>query len=251
MKNIPAGMVGLVLMAVSIMFLWWVILSGVTSSTPIRHVYFLRADTSGIDGARDVSQWNYWFICGYKNRDCGDTYAAPPFGYAWNANANNVPDGLGGRHGHHTTSYHMYYMWRFGWVFLLMTLFFEHLALFASLVACCGRLGAAVASFMCYIALFWYTLAVSIITAVFCQARHRFHRAGRSARIGAWCFGFLWASYAGLLFASILFSFGIRRGKEAAVATGASRGRTGGGMWRRRSNRSQSYDGRRVKEEYS
>lgn len=77
-----------------------------------------------------------------------------------------MPPGLGGSHGSHTTSFHYFYMWRFGWVFLLMTLFFEVLAFFTSILACCGRLGAALAFVVSAIALFFYTLAVSIITYV-------------------------------------------------------------------------------------
>lgn len=57
-------------------------------------------------------------------------------------------------------------MWRFGWVFLLMTLFFEVLALFTAFISCCGRLGAALAFVVSSIALFWYSLAVALITYV-------------------------------------------------------------------------------------
>lgn len=185
-------------------------------------------------------------------------------------------------------------MWRFGWVFLLMTLFFEVVAFFTSILACCGRLGAALAFVVSSIALFFYTLAVSIITyvdsqyplqnphlllnyllppspsvspyvtyyfqkkkkncqfakrftlhsATFCEARNRFHDVGRSAKIGPWAFGFLWGSYTALLIAVILFALGIRsnptfdfRRRQSSREPTGSRGR--------------SYDGRRVKEEYS
>lgn len=68
---------------------------------------------------------------------------------------------------------------------------------------------------------------------------------GRDAKIGAYAFGFLWGSFVALLIADILFLFGMRSGKD----------RSGGGgrrFWRRnRSTRSRSYDGRRVKDEYS
>lgn len=156
-------------------------------------------------------------------------------------------------------------MWRFGWVFLLMTLFFEVLAFFTSILACCGRLGAALAFVVSAIALFFYTLAVTIITyvdcvisckgskrvalltvrsATFCEARNRFHDVGRSAKIGPWAFGFLWGSYTALLLAVILFALGIRSSPTFDFKRRqSSREPTG--------SRGRSYDGRRVKEEYS
>lgn len=158
------GTAGLIFLSTSMLFIWFIILPGVTDDTPFRKTYYLRADTSGITGARDISQWTYFFICGLDNKDCGDAHPAIPFGFAWDSNAQNVPPGLGGSHGSHTTSFHYFFMWRFGWVFLLMTLFFEVLAFFTAFLACCGRLGAALAFVVSGIALFFYTLAVTIIT---------------------------------------------------------------------------------------
>ncbi|KAL7962634.1 SUR7 domain-containing protein [Trichoderma compactum] len=240
-KNAILGTSGLILLSTSILFIWFIILPGVTHDTPFRKTYYLRADTSGITGARDISQWTYFFICGLNNNDCGDAHPAIPFGFAWDSNAQNVPPGLGGSHGSDTTSFHYFFMWRFGWVFLLMTLFFEVMALFTAFLSCCGRLGAALAFVVSAIALFFFTLAVTIITATFVEARNRFHDAGRSAQIGAYAFGFLWGSYAALLFATVLFALGIRSD-------------TSFGLRRRRSekgSRGRSYDGHRVKEDYS
>lgn len=49
--------VALILLAGSLVMLWFVILSGVTQTSPLRQTYFLRADTSNIQGARPISQW--------------------------------------------------------------------------------------------------------------------------------------------------------------------------------------------------
>ncbi|KAH6604205.1 non-anchored cell wall -6 [Trichoderma cornu-damae] len=240
-KNALLGTAGLTLLSTSILFIWFIILPGVTSSTPFSKTYYLRADTSGITGARDISQWTYFFICGLNNEDCGDAHPAIPFGSAWDSNAQNVPPGLGGSHGSHTTSFHYFFMWRFGWVFLLMTLFFEVMAFFTAFVSCCGRLGAALAFVVSGIALFFYSLAVALITATFVEARNRFHDVGRSAQIGAYAFGFLWGSYAALLIAVILFGLGIRT--NAKFHLGRRRSSRG--------SRGRSYDGRRVKDDYS
>jgi hypothetical protein len=165
-RNVPLGIVGIILLSGSLLFLWFVILSGVTTHTPLDKIYFLRADTSGITGARPITQWTYFFFCGPGNRDCGPPRPAPAFGKAWDGHAANVPGALIGSHGGNTTSFHYYYTWRFGWVFFLLTLFFSTLAWFASFLACCGRLGAAIASFIALIALGFMTLGTSLMTYV-------------------------------------------------------------------------------------
>lgn len=160
----PLGIVGIILLSASLLFLWFVILSGVTSHTPLDKIYFLRADTSGITGARPVTQWTYFFFCGRDNNDCGRPRPAPAFGKAWDSRAQNVPAGLPGSHGGHTTSFHYYYMWRFGWVFFLITLTFETFAWFASFLSCLGRLGSAVASLLSLISLGFLSLAAALMT---------------------------------------------------------------------------------------
>jgi hypothetical protein len=76
--------------------LWLVLLSGVTHRAPLNRIYFLRADTSAIRGARPVSQWTYWFVCGENNNDCGRTVPALPLGYAWRSNSEGAPPALVG-----------------------------------------------------------------------------------------------------------------------------------------------------------
>ncbi|KAL5594735.1 hypothetical protein BROUX41_001649 [Berkeleyomyces rouxiae] len=256
--GIPFGLAGMVLIATSLLFLWFVILSGLTHHSPFGKSYFLQADTSGITGARQTSQWTYFWICGEGNRDCGSAHAALPFGYAWDSRAANVPSGLGGSHGNHTTSTHFWYMWRFGWVFFMMTLFFETVALFTSILACCGRLGAALASFATAVALFFYALAVSLMTATFVQARDRFKDNGRHARLGRWNFGFAWAGFAALALAWVLFSasFFAAPSRKSRSATTEKRGAY---PWRKRNTSAigegrmqdgRVAEGRRVKDEY-
>lgn len=78
--------------------------------------------------------------------------------------------------------------------------------------------------------------------ATFVEARKDFHRAGRSAGIGAYAFGFVWASWACLFLASILFCIGgIRRDDKQGYS---------GRSWRRKRS-IRSSDSRRVKDNYS
>ncbi|KAI9163209.1 Protein SUR7 [Paramyrothecium foliicola] len=240
-KNAGLSVAGLVLLATSLLFLFFIILSGLTNVTPLNKTYFLRADTSGITGAREVTQWTYFYFCGEGNQDCGSARAAPPFGQAWDGNADNVPSDLIGGHGGDTTSRRFFYLWRFGWVFFIIALFFEVLAFFSGFLACCGRLGAAISSLVSAFALFCLTIAVSLMTATFVIARNKFQDAGRDASLGRYAFGWAWGAFAALLLANILFCVGIR----------GEKGYSGRSWRRRRSVRSRSYDGRRVKEEYA
>lgn len=59
-----------------------------------------------------------------------------------------------------------FYMWRFGWVFYLIGLFFAVMAFFTGFLACCGRLGSAISGLVSLAALFFYTIAVSLMTYV-------------------------------------------------------------------------------------
>lgn len=152
-------------------------------------------------------------------------------------------------------------MWRFSWVFILITLFFEVLAFFSGFLACCGRLGAAISGLVSFVALFFSSLAMSLMTyvtppnatgtitnfssATFVLARNAFHSDNRSAKVGAYAFGFAWGSWAALFLATMLFCVGLRGGDKQSSSGGRSWGR------RSRSVRSHTYDGRRVKDDYS
>lgn len=67
----------------------------------------------------------------------------------------------------HTTSMYYFYMWRFGWVLYLISLFLAVMAFFTGFLACCGRLGSALSGLVSLAALFFYTIAVSLMTYVF------------------------------------------------------------------------------------
>ncbi|KAI0894008.1 SUR7/PalI family-domain-containing protein [Annulohypoxylon nitens] len=238
----------LVFLAGSLVMLFFVILSAVKSTSPLRETYFLRADTNGITGARSITQWAYFYICGDGNTDCSRATPAPPLGWAWSGDPSNAPASVVGTHGGHTTSFYYYYMWRFGWVFYLIALVFSVLAFFSGFVACCGRLGSAIAGIVALTALFFHTIAVSMMTAVFVKLRNAFIADGRDATLGRWAFGFSWGSWAALLIATILFCVGIRGGGDSS-ALGS--GRRWGRQRSVRSRRSYDMNGRRVKDDYS
>jgi len=140
-------------------------------------------------------------------------------------------------------------MWRFGWVFYLISLFFAVIAFFAGFLACCGSLGSALAGFTTALALLFFTVAVSLMTATFVKARNAFQAAGRDAFIGTYAFGFSWGAWAALFIAAVLFFLGSRAGKDRASSGGGRR-------WGRRSksvksHRSYDLGSHRVKDDYA
>jgi hypothetical protein len=91
------GIASLILIAGSIVFLFFVILSGVKNTTPLNKTYFLSADTSTIAGSgRATSQWTYFYVCGAGNTDCGKPIPDMPFGAAWVGGSAGAPSALVG-----------------------------------------------------------------------------------------------------------------------------------------------------------
>ncbi|KAH0426926.1 cortical patch protein [Colletotrichum kahawae] len=246
-KQAGLGLASIIFLSGSIVLLMFVILSAVKDTAPLNNTYFLQADTTGITGARNgLTRWTYFYYCNDQNTDCWGPWPAPAFGWAWGQDAANVPSGLAGGHGGGTTSTEFFYLWRFGWVTYLIALFFTVFAWFGSFLACCGRLGSALAFMVSATALFFLTIAVSLMTATFVKARNAFRAQGLEAEIGTYAFGFSWGAWAALLIATVLFCMGIRGEKGYK---GPSR------FSRKRSVRSRrSFDvnsGHRVKEDYS
>ncbi|KAI1080071.1 SUR7/PalI family-domain-containing protein [Whalleya microplaca] len=235
----------------AIVMLFFVILSAVTDKSPLRDTYFLQADTGDITGARSVTQWAYFYICGEGNQDCSGAWPAPPLGWAWSANPENAPPTLVGAHGGDTTSTYFYYMWRFGWVFYLMSLVFMVLAFFSGFIACFGRLGSAIAGLATLVALFFYTIAVSMMTATFVKMRDAFNASGHTATLGRWAFGFSWGSWAALFIALVLLFVGALSHKDNAAAGSGGGFRFGRKRDSVRSRRSYDVNGHRVKEDYA
>ncbi|KAN0110650.1 SUR7/PalI family domain containing protein [Hyaloscypha variabilis] len=255
------GIVSLILIAGAIVLQFFVVLSGVTNTTPLNKTYFLQADTSTIAGSgRAVSQWTYFYVCGAGNQDCGKPVPDLPFGYAWVGGSAGVPDALTGSHGKGTTSTYYYYMWRFGWVFYLIGLALTVFAFFTSLLAPCSRLASGISGFITMFALFWFTLAAALMTTVFVKARDRFRDAGLSANIGRYAFGFTWGAWAAMFLATIFLFMGCGAGGRRSddhVRGSGTRGGSTRFFRRQRSRRSargsfvDTESQRRVKDEYA
>lgn len=242
------GLAAVALLGGSLAMLFFIVLAGVTDAAPLNNTYFLEANTARIRGARPVSRWTYLYICGPGNLDCTAARPAPGVGWAWASGGVGAPAELAGPWADGTTSEYYWYMWRFGWVLFLITLFFEVMAFFASFIACLGRLGSAVAGLVSMTALFFLTIAVALMTATFVKMRDAFLAAGMDAHIGVYAFGFAWGAWAALLIATGLLAAGVRGGSKAD----RSRSRRWGRRQRSvRSRRSHEMGSRRVKDNYA
>ncbi|TGJ83356.1 hypothetical protein E0Z10_g5396 [Xylaria hypoxylon] len=248
-SNIALAPLSLIFLAGATVLLFFVVLSGITTTSPLRQTYFLSADTSGISGARSVSQWTFFRICGEGNTGCSHAWPDPPVGWAWSGkpDGTDLPERLIGSYGGDTTNKTYFFLWRFGWVFYLLALLFTVLAFFTGFVACFGRLGSAIAGLMSSVALFFHTVAASLMTATFVKMRNEFNSVGRDAQIGRYAFGFTWGAWAALFIATALFCVGIRAKKDS-FATGS---RSWGRKRSVRSRRSYDIGNHRVKEDYA
>ncbi|KAI6367413.1 hypothetical protein MCOR25_004950 [Pyricularia grisea] len=248
----PLGLLGLVFIAGSLVMLFLTILPGVSWVPPLRDTYFLRAETMGIRGARPITQWTFFYVCGLENLNCGFPQAAMGIGSdAWAPGGLGAPRELVGEYAGGTTSHYYWYMWRFGWVFFIIGLFFEVIAFFVGFLACLGRLGAAMAGLVAGTALFFNTLAVCLMTATFVKMRNAFLANRMPAQIGAHGYGLAWGAWFALLIAVGLFFAGVAAGggrKKSDHVHSTSRGSR-----RNRSRGSNLEIGsrRRVKEEYN
>jgi len=245
------GFASWVLLGGALVMMFFVILSGVKNSTPLNKTYFLQADLSKVPGAQPTTQWTFFYICGDDNQNCGSAHPALPFGYAWINGTDNVPAELVGSHGSNTTSQYYFYMWRFGWVFYLIGLFFGVLTLFTGILSC-TRIGSGLSGMMALVATFFTTLAAILMTVEFVKARDVFNANGMTASLGRYAFGFTWGAVAALFLASLGFFGGccIGRNKDTTVRS------TRRGFFRRnKSTRSRhsfvdTESQRRVKDEY-
>ncbi|KAH8601800.1 SUR7/PalI family-domain-containing protein [Bisporella sp. PMI_857] len=252
-----AGITSLILIAGSLVLIFFVVLSGVKRTTPLNSTYFLRADTSSVPGARAQSQWTYFYVCDTGNTNCGSPVPALPIGYAWVADSANIPPSLVGGHAKNTTSTYYYYMWRFGWVFYLLALLFDALAFLVALASPVSRLASGLSGLIIGIALFWMSLAAALMTVTFVKIRNEFKSQGLDAHIGRYAFGFTWGAWAAMFLATLLLFLGCGLGgRKDHVRDTRPRRRFGFFRPKRRTSTRRSFidetsNQRRVKDEYA
>lgn len=196
----------------AIVLIFFTLLPGAVNNPTMTDIYFLRADTSGIQGAPPVSQWTLWNVCDGsgdgRNKDCGPVKPAYPFDPPRNFNTEEgVPEQFLG-----TRQY--FYLTRFMFAFILIGLFFAALSLLMGLGATCWRLGGALSGLIASFALFWQAAASALMTAAYVKGRDNFRRSDQTASLGQKAFGFMWAATACLFLATVLYFAILGTGKK-------------------------------------
>jgi hypothetical protein len=188
------------------LLLFFNILCGASTSTPLNQWYWLEAQTESIPGAQANTRWTNYNSCGVsngKNVDCSSSSAAYPMSPVSNfGTTEGVPAGLQSKHGV------TYYLSKVGWAFLLIGLLFTLLALIPNFVSLCfpSRVALTTASgIVPALALLFTALSASLITAGYVKARNAFRDAGSHTSLGRTMIAFIWTSVF-LLALSTLFS---------------------------------------------
>jgi len=231
------GLLSLVFLAAAIVLQFFIVLSGGISSNPETKIYFLEADTSGMN-ARNPTRWTYWALCAVQNglnSDCGKPVPALPFDPPHRTNfqsTTGVPDAFIGTR-------HYYYLSRFAWVFFLVALIFSVISFLLGGLALCTRIGAYFSSFNTSVALFFQALAASLMTAWTVQGRNAFLKAGHDAHLGKYAYGFTWGAVALLFLSMITFCMAGSGRKKDAYATETRTRRRRSFFRRRRSVRKE------------
>ena len=92
------AIISLVLTAGAALLIFLVLLAGAVNGFPENGIYFLEAETSNIPGAKSISRWTLWNVCGDNNGNnvnCGPLNAAFPFDPQSNfGSQKNVPSGF-------------------------------------------------------------------------------------------------------------------------------------------------------------
>ncbi|MCJ1370217.1 hypothetical protein MMC20_001429 [Loxospora ochrophaea] len=218
--------VSLILIAGACLLIFLVLLAGAVDGNPLDKIYFLQADTSGIPNAPVLSRWTFWNICSVSSANtnlCPKVHPAFPLDPPSTRNFGTTQDIDVAFIG--TRKY--YYLTRFMFAFVLISLFFAVCSLFLGLFALCSRIGSFLSSFLCSIALFFQTLTAALMTAAYVMGRNNFRANNQSADIGKYAFGFIWAAMACLFLATVMFCVaGATSRKDGGTYSRRTRGKS-------------------------
>lgn len=201
------ALASLIFLAVAILLIFLALLGGAVDEYPTNQFYFLEADTSNIAGASSLTRWTFWNACSVSSNgrnDCPKARAAYPFDPARNFGGSD--DNIPSQFIENRRKY--YFLTRFMFAFVLIGAFFAVVSLFLGLLALISRIGSFLSSAMCAVAFFFQSITAALMTAAFVQGRRDFRSAGRTANLGRYNFGFMWAAVACLMLATILFCVG-------------------------------------------
>ena len=151
-------------MSGGLLFMFLILLGGVTNSNPVNQFYFLQVNTAGIPtGPHPTARWTYWNLCpvGSNGRNnCGAVHPAFPLDPPSHRNfgtTRGIPKQFIG-------TGKFYYLTRFMFAFMLIALFFAVFSFFAGVLAMCSRIGSYLAALLGLTAVFFQTLNAALMT---------------------------------------------------------------------------------------
>jgi len=220
------ALIPLILVAGAIVLLFFVVLAGITDTTPLNDTYFLSVDRSTLTGSQKGTGDEYWTLWQTCTTDANGNEVCPKAAAAYPFNLGDYVSGNGTSSVYEflNRSGFYYYTTRFEFAFYLIALTFTVLTFFASLLALCSRLGGAISALFCGLALVFLLTAASLMTAWTVTAKNALAQAGISASLGVKAYGFTWGAV-GCLIVSFFFYCGVccssrnRAVKEDYVAT--------------------------------
>ncbi|KAL8862268.1 MAG: hypothetical protein Q9178_001277 [Gyalolechia marmorata] len=210
------ALVSLILIAGAALLIFLTLLGGAIDRNPTNQFYFLEANTEGLGDAGPLTRWTFWSSCSVIDgrNVCPRVRAAYPFDPRRNFGTEDI---FGGR---------KYFLeTRFMFAFVIIGLFFAVCALFLGVLAIVSRIGSFLTSATCSIALFFQTVTAALMTAAYVQGRDAFRAAGRTASLGRYNFGFMWAAVACLFLATIMLCVGGVTGRKEKTYSSRMGGR--------------------------
>lgn len=196
----------ILLLAGTTLMLLFIVFSGAIDNYPFNRFYWVEADTSSItDDYGDYSRWTFWGICYPDSLSSASTNNCPSLGpavpispYDNFGNSTALPqDFVDSRNSY-------YYLSRFSFPLLLISLIFSGVSFVGSVMAPCWLAMKEVVTFFVFIACIFCMTGAACITAVSVMTRNHFKGADMSAKIGASSLGMVWASTACLLLIFLL-----------------------------------------------
>lgn len=189
------------LLAGTTLMLLFIVFSGSIEQFPFNRFYWVEADTSAISTANgDYSRWTFWGICFPDDLSSSSTNNCPNLGP-------DIPISPLDNFGNSTAlpqdfvnnrdTY--YYLSRFSFPLLLISLIFSGVSFVCSIIAPCWLEMKKVTTLFVSIACLFCMTGAACGTAVSVMTRNQFKNDGYSAQVGADLLGMLWASVACLL----------------------------------------------------
>lgn len=181
----------------TVLMLTFIVLSGSVDAFPFNRFYWLQADTSAFtEAGADVTRWTFWGICNPSSYNssaqgiCSGLGPAVAISPADNWGYFGLPDVF------MTNATTYYYLSRFAFASILVSLGFSTVALINSVLSPWWSAMKEVNFVYTFIAMIFAMAGAACGTSVSILVRNNFTDAGSAAKIQASVMGMLWASVA-------------------------------------------------------